>query len=503
MSLPRSRLTRYLSVLLAFCFLMLAVEAGAQQRKKPLPGHGLPPKAKRSRMTGGESFPPLPLPATPLRRTERKREPSPPVLLVKLDYANDAANTVTDDAKTLLRWTNSKLGIRYRPARSTFAKFSYDPAEEPVLYLTGHKPLPELSDSIRGRLYRYLMDGGTMIANACCGDKAFANSFQREIRTLFPDRELFLLPSDHPVYSAFHKIESVKYQRGRSDKKTAPPYLEGINIGCRTAVFFAPIDLANGWYGQNPPVDFAEGQWIVGKDARSIGSNIITYVLANYQLGRFFATQRVLHQRTEPTRDQFVLAQVMHNGDWDPNPSAIPGLLKFVQANSTLSVKFKREQVSIGDADVFLHPVLYMTGHRDWTLSEQEVARLRAYLNAGGMLVADACCGRATFDIAFRRELKRVLPDSSLDMLPAGHPLYSTVFPIQQVDYSPLVQHEQPGLNRPALEGVTRDGQLQVIYSQFALGNGWEQFPHPYNRGYADRDALRLGTNIFVYAMTH
>ena len=93
MSLPTSRLTRHLSVLLAFFFLMLAAEAGAQQRKKPLPGHGLPPKAKRSRMTGGESFPPLPLPATPLRRTERKREPSPPVLLVKLDYANDAAKS--------------------------------------------------------------------------------------------------------------------------------------------------------------------------------------------------------------------------------------------------------------------------------------------------------------------------------------------------------------------------------------------------------------------------
>ncbi len=128
MSQPTSRPARYVSILLAASFLMLAAEAGAQQRGKRLPGHGLPPKAKRSRMTGGESFPPLPLPATPLRRTERKREPSPPALLVKLDYANDAANTVTDDAKTLLRWTNSKLGIRYRPVRSTFAKFSFDPA---------------------------------------------------------------------------------------------------------------------------------------------------------------------------------------------------------------------------------------------------------------------------------------------------------------------------------------------------------------------------------------
>jgi hypothetical protein len=44
---------------------------------------GPPPKAKPQRRTGGESLPPLPLPATPLRRSEKKREPSPPSLVGK------------------------------------------------------------------------------------------------------------------------------------------------------------------------------------------------------------------------------------------------------------------------------------------------------------------------------------------------------------------------------------------------------------------------------------
>ncbi len=39
---------------------------------------GPPPKAKPQSRTGGESFPPLPLPATPLRRTEKKRPPRLP-----------------------------------------------------------------------------------------------------------------------------------------------------------------------------------------------------------------------------------------------------------------------------------------------------------------------------------------------------------------------------------------------------------------------------------------
>ena len=47
---------------------------------------GAPPKAKPQRRKGGESVPPLPLPATPLRRTEKKRPPSPPALVGKVQY---------------------------------------------------------------------------------------------------------------------------------------------------------------------------------------------------------------------------------------------------------------------------------------------------------------------------------------------------------------------------------------------------------------------------------
>ncbi len=45
----------------------------------------IPPIAHQNRISGGESFAPLPLPATPLRRTERKRDPAPPALVGKID----------------------------------------------------------------------------------------------------------------------------------------------------------------------------------------------------------------------------------------------------------------------------------------------------------------------------------------------------------------------------------------------------------------------------------
>ncbi len=47
------------------------------------------------------------------------------------------------------------------------------------------------------------------------------------------------------------------------------------------------------------------------------------------------------------------------------------------------------------------------------------------------------------------------------------------------------------------------DGQLVVVYSQLSLSNGWEKLAFAYDRGYAPRDSLRLGVNIFAYALTH
>ena len=125
------------------------------------------------------------------------------------------------------------------------------------------------------------------------------------------------------------------------------------------------------------------------------------------------------------------------------------------------------------------------------------------YLKAGGLLVADACCGRVAFDAAFRRELAKALPESRLERLPADHPLYHCHNDITRVEYTPRVREDYGPFDTPELEGISIDGRLAVIYSKFDLGNGWEQFPHAYSYGVKDDYALQLGTNILVYAVTH
>jgi len=485
----------------------LAAEASAQPRTC-----GPPPPAAPQRRTAGESFPPLPLPATPLRRTEKKRQPSPPALVgkailgeIKWVTANGQRTSFRDwmtdpnDIANLLEWTNRQLNIQYRAVDTDLPEFSCNPTELPILYFTGHDAFT-VPDELLPRLRQFCVDGGTILGDACCGDKNFDGAFRAFVAKLFGNqRPLEPLPADHPLYSSFYNIGAVRYSREGKEWDAAPP-LEAVHIGCRAAVIYTGgYDCSCGWDGHI----HEHGQRVLPKDARMLGANILTYALATYELGRFLSTERVYHQTGEPTRDQLVIAQVIHDGDWDTQPSALAALLKHLAQNTTVEVQFKRENVDLRSIDAFAHPILYMTGHKDFKLADEEVRNLQRYLSAGGVLVANACCGRKGFDDAFRREIRRVLPDHPLERLPLDHPVYRAVYPIQEVTYTPLVLHEHPGLREPTLEGISLENQLRVVYSPYGFVNGWSGAPNPYDRGYAGDDALRLGINILVYAMTH
>ncbi len=472
---------------------------------------GPPPKAKPQSRTGGESFVPLPLPVTPLRRSEKKRPPSPPALIGKAalgvprwltrdgkrimyrDWMTDPA-----DIDTLLKWTNEKLGISYRSIETDLAKFSYDPLELPALLIAGHNTF-EFTAEIREALGRYVADGGTILADACCGWNDFADSFRREMDLIFPGRPLRKMLPEEPVFSSYYKLSSFTYKRGDASEYQEAPCLESIDFGCRSGVIFSPCDLTCGWDGHEHP----RGIRVVIDQARQVGANLVTYLLGTFQLARFLSTSKRYHEQDAPSRDDFVFAQLKHEGDWDPDPSAVHNLLKHVRDNSTLEVKFKRQEVEVTSPEIATYPILYMTGHHEFHWNEEEIAHLQRYLTAGGLLVADACCGRTAFDAAFRREIAKVMPNGRLERLPGNHPLYHCHGDINQVQYTPRVREDYGPFDTPELEGVTVDGRLAVIYSKFDLGNGWEQFPHDYSYGVKDDDALKIGTNILVYAVTH
>jgi hypothetical protein len=156
------------------------------------PKANIAPKARPERRNAGEGAPPLPLPATPLRRSEKKREPAPPALVGNVTFSQASLKgkgsweTTIIDIEKWVEFTNSQLGQRYRYVGTDFSKFSYDPTELPILYFTGWKPLPHFDDATITKLRQFLTDGGTWVVHSSCGRPEFNNSFREEITRIFP-----------------------------------------------------------------------------------------------------------------------------------------------------------------------------------------------------------------------------------------------------------------------------------------------------------------------------
>ncbi len=227
--------------------------ANRAQAKFVNPKAFVPPVAHPSRMSGGESTAPLPLPATPLRRTERKRQPAPPALVGKINLNMLAHGKVerypteTLDIESLMHWTNAALHLQYRYVNVDLNRFSFSPTELPVLYLTGWTPLPKFSPALIAHLRQYIIAGGTLIVHASCGRPAFNASFLKLQAQMFPHRPMAPLPLDSPIYSCLNRIRTMDVRDSLGPWKKIPVYLQAMYVGCRAAIIFSPVDMSWGW----------------------------------------------------------------------------------------------------------------------------------------------------------------------------------------------------------------------------------------------------------------
>ncbi len=501
-------------MLLALIACVTAAPAlGAEGFNVPKGPCGSAPPAAPQRRKGGEAFPPLPLPATPLRRTEKKRPPAPPPLIAKIKYgepkeADHDGKTVRyhdwnkdpGDVAMLVDVANQTLGTRYTDKRGPLAAFEPDPALFPIFYYTGSDDFT-LSDPEVARLREFVRNGGTIWGDTCFGDPDFFQAFTREMQRVLPGRQWRRMPGDHPLVHCFYDIDSVDYTQAvpEAGGTSGPPVMFGLDHGDRTAVVLSRYDLSCGWDGH-----IRKGAYSVHpKDARRLGVNMIDYALEMFRLAQFQSAQKRYYEEDERARGDFVFVQAKLTDNWDTQSNAIANLLKFVAVNTSAEVKFQRRAVDLASDDLQQHPFLYMTGRYDFELAEPEVQALRRYLTTGGFVLASPSSGRRAFDVAFRREMARVLPDRGLRALPADHPVYSILARVEQVAYTDYVA--SLGETPPALplEGIELGGTTSVIYCPYGLGGGWREFDHPFGRDVACADSVKLGVNIVLYAMTH
>lgn len=191
------------------------------------------------------------------------------------------------------------------------------------------------------------------------------------------------------------------------------------------------------------------------------------------------------------------IAQLQYDGggDWYANPTGLTNLLDAIRTRTGMAVSEEPATASLTDPSLWNQPYLYMTGHGNVRFTDQEVVILRQFLEDGGFLHADDNYG---MDESFRREMLRVFPDAELTELPADHPVFHAFYDLSRG--LPKI-HKHDG-NPPQAFGIFRRGRLVVFYSyESDLGNGWEDADVHQTPPALRELAIRMGVNLFVYAM--
>ncbi|MDG3007313.1 DUF4159 domain-containing protein [Paludisphaera mucosa] len=178
-------------------------------------------------------------------------------------------------------------------------------------------------------------------------------------------------------------------------------------------------------------------------------------------------------------------------GDWDNDADDVRNIVNLVSQDWKHLLTW--QVVDPGSAsvqDMLQAPIVFLNGHQAPEFSDLAVHNLRDYVDQGGFIVADACCGRPEFDAGFKKLMKQVFPEEAYQLRPLSddHPVWRAKHLLAPNAY-PLM-------------GIEHGCRTVVIYSQKDLSCFWNQMDR------TDRDrknpavglATKVGQNIIDYA---
>lgn len=148
----------------------------------------------------------------------------------------------------------------------------------PFCYLSGHK-LVQFNQAEGNNFKRYVEQGGFVFVDDCNHDidGLFAQSFEKQMESLFGPNSIKKIPNNHPLYSCFFQFKdgppNTSFELNGWGDDLIHDYLKAISINDRMGVLYSNKD-----YGCEWDYDFRNKRFLA-KDNTQFAINIITYAL--------------------------------------------------------------------------------------------------------------------------------------------------------------------------------------------------------------------------------
>jgi len=179
------------------------------------------------------------------------------------DWYNDPSAEVN-----LLKFVQDNTSVKVNPEYVFVDVSTSDIFQYPFLFMTGHGTVL-FSDSDAERLRLFLENGGFLYVD---DDYGLDKSFRKEIKKVFPEKELVELPFNYPIYNILYPFPYGVPKIHEHDNK--PPQGFGIFIDKRLAVYYTyESNPSDGWVDGNVHNDPEEKRI----EALKLGTNIVLF----------------------------------------------------------------------------------------------------------------------------------------------------------------------------------------------------------------------------------
>lgn len=167
---------------------------------------------------------------------------------------------------------NSRTSMRAQMDQAVVAVSDDELFRFPFIFMTGHGNI-SFNMSEAERLGNYLRGGGFLYAD---DDYGMDKHFRREIKKVFPDKELVEIPFDHEIFHIFYDFPNGLPKIHKHDGK--PPKGYGLFHEGRMVVFYTyETNISDGWADPEVHKDPPEKR----EAAFRMGINIITYAVTH------------------------------------------------------------------------------------------------------------------------------------------------------------------------------------------------------------------------------
>ncbi len=215
------------------------------------------------------------------------------------------------------------------------------------------------------------------------------------------------------------------------------------------------------------------GAWTVGASYANAPYQSTAFALLFLARGRAPLVMNKLDFSTDPAKP----------AGWNQRPRDVANVVRWISSNTERDLGWQSVDLKAPLKDLAEAPILYLAGSDELTFTDEHKAKLKAFVEAGGLILAHADCGKPGFSTSFRKLAGELYPTYEFRELPEASPVYG-------------VFNRAKWKTKPSVLSVSNGArEIMMLIPTSDPARAWQT-----RQVVGKEEMYQLAANIFLYA---